>query len=225
MARKTILLIMAMLLVSAIAAYAIPDGATVAVGASETKAAMSAGNTTAQGGNITEVNLTGETQTNAWQGFFGEVSGEVVLEDASGFRFYNWSILTITGEVYTSRDSSIDWTTVDGVTDCTTDETLTGTGTDRVNNTFTRNTTLSGWSVGAVSITDACQTYTNVISAPQTTSFEEIILNATGVTSIYATKIDADTTGYDNTTHDYQVIVPDNSTTATTTYFFFTELV
>lgn len=203
-------------------AFAEPTGAEVTAGTPETWNGTAAGNVTAEGGNITPVNLSAEQQTDKWQGFYGEVTGALVLRDQSGDQMYNWSLLNLSGEVYATRSTSVDWTTVAGETDCTTDEAITKTNSDRVNLTFTNNATLSGWDVGGVAIGAACQIFTFINNASQTATFEEIILNATGVTSIYATKIDADTTGFDGATHDYQMIVPANSTTQV--YYFYVEL-
>ncbi len=212
------------MLVSAILVYGIPDGATVVKGIAQTKPATSSGSVVAQGGNITNVNLTATVQTNVWQGFFGEVTGSITLRDASFDQMYSWSLNGLTGEVFASRNSSIPWGSVAGVTKCTIDEALTGTGSDRVNRTFKQNASLSPFTIGTISVTSACETFTYVSNATQQTSFQEIIVNTTGVRSIYATKIYSNTTGFDGKRHDYQMIVPETSTSAVTTYFFFVEL-
>ena len=226
MNKKYLMLFVTIIALFAYASFAAaaPTGAACSAGSPQSWNGSAICNVTTQGGNITEVNLTVDSQTLAWQGFFGEVSGNITLRDNSGDQMYSWPGAAVTGEVYASSSNSIDWTTVTGVTLCTVDETLTGTGSDRVNNTFTRNNSVSGWSIGTVAVTDACQTYTYVNNASQTTSFEEIILSATGATSIYATKINADTTGFDGLTHDYQLIVPETTTSSTTTYYFYAEL-
>lgn len=208
---------------SSIAFATTPDGATVSVGIPQTKQANTPGNATAQGGNITQVNLTAEVTTLAWQGFYGQVAGNITLEDSSGDQLYSWAVSNISGEVLASRNSTIDFTTVAGVQTCTVDETLTGTGTDRTNSTFT-NASVS-LEIAGVSITSACRTFTYVSNASQTNRYLEAILNATGVTSIYVTLINESTTSFDGTLQDYQMIVPDNSSTsATTTYYFFVEI-
>jgi len=204
-------------------AYALPSGATVTAGTPETGAGAGAGSVAAQGGNITEVDLTASTITDSWQGFFGEVSGNITLEDASGDVFYAWDLATTSGEVLASRNSTIDFTTVAGVEVCTVDETLTGTGNDRTNLTFTNATIAPPIVVAGVSIDEACQVFTYVNNQSQSADFEEIILSATGVTSIYTTRIEADTTGYDGATHDYQLLVAETENASISTYFFFVE--
>lgn len=198
-----------------------PDGATVTPGTPETKTNATAGSVNAQGGNITPVDLAGETQTRNWQGFYGNVSGNLTLEDASGDQLFAWALAVLSGEIFASQDSSVDWTTIAGVTDCTTDETITGTSNDRVNNTYTLNNSVS-FDVANATITSACQAFTYVNSAPQSTDFEAVILNATNATNtVYATRINASATAFDGTTTDYQLIVPANQTTLT--YYFYVE--
>lgn len=208
---------------SSVAFATLPDGATVTVGTPQTKQPNTPGNATADGGNITQVNLTAEISTLAWQGFYGQVAGNITLEDNSGDTLYAWAVTNVSGEVLASRNSTINFATVAGVQTCTVDEDLTGTGTDRVNNTFTNGTV--SFEIAGVSITAACNTFTFVGNSSQTNRYQEIILNATGVTSIYVTKVNESTTSFDGTLQDYQMIVPDNaSTSATTTYFFFVEI-
>jgi len=215
-------LILIIISLSAIAYATSPDGAGVTIGTPQTKQTNTPGNVTAQGGNITQVNLSAEVTTLSWQGFYGQVAGNITLEDNSGDVLYSWAVSNVSGEVLASRNSTIDFTTVAGIETCTVDESLTGTGTDRTNNTFTNGTV--SFEIAGVSITAACNTFTFINNATQTLRYQEIILNATGVTSIYVTKVNESTTSFDGTLQDYQMIVPDNQTTATTTYFFFVEI-
>lgn len=236
--RQTVIVIaMLILLTAVIAVRAIPEGVTVAVGTPETKAAASAtgGNVTADGGNVTNVNITAITQTGAWQGFFGEVAanGSITLQDASGDVFFSWNATNLSGEIYASRDSGINFALIKPNNNCSIDNVLTGFGfSDSVNNTFTNNSNVA-ISVGNVVInaSTACAVYTYVNSAPQSTSFNEMILsddvvNATvgGNTSVYATVINSNTVGFDGATHDYQLLVPVNRTAGTNLYFFFAEI-
>lgn len=215
-------IMLAILLIPTVSAT--PTGVQLDIGTPTTKGFFASGVIGAQGGNNTNLNASSETQTEAWQGFFGEVAGNITLQDANGFSMYEWAD-AMAGTVFASRDSAVDFTSIAGQTDCTIDEDLTGTNSDRVNNTFALNTSLSGWSIAGTSITSACQTHTYVNSTAQSTNFEEIILTDDGgTTSIYATTIETDTLGFDNQTHDYQLIVPDTLNDTTTTYYLYVEL-
>ena len=211
--RLTVKLIMAIILLStmAIAVNATsPDAASILTnGTPETKPAQSSSNVTADGGNITEVNITAEVQTANWQGFYGQVSGNFTLRDALFNQLYSWEIASPTGEVLVTSTSSVDFSTFSVIEICTIDESITGTGTDRVNNTF-NNTTIS-LEIASTTFTQGCVAHTYTSNTTQSSVFPEFIGNATGATSIYVTAINS-TTGYDGQTQDYQMIVPANST-------------
>ena len=64
--------------------------------------------TDAIAGNITWLTLTGISQTRYWQGFYGNVTGWITLDDADNFTFYNWSAAEPRGYVYASLVSNGD---------------------------------------------------------------------------------------------------------------------
>ena len=206
-------------------ALAAVDGATVNAGTPVSKPFLSVGTIAATGGNATELNATAETQTAAWQGFFGEVLGNITLADASGDKLYAWLSIT-SGTVFTSRDNAIDFSSIAAQNDCTIDEALTGIGSDRANSTFTPSDNnvliVAGTTIAANS---SCTTHTYINNATQSSNFEEIILTDDGgTTAVYATRIEEDLVGFDGLTHDFQMIVPDYTNTTTSTYYFYAEL-
>jgi len=220
------------------AATAIPEGATVLVGRTQTRTSPTPQNVTADAGNVTEVNITANSQTQAWQGFFGDVNGSLVLEDASGDTFYSWNLTNVSGEIYTSRDSAISFNLINPQNNCSRDNELTEFGrSDSVNNTYRNNSNTPALAVGTITIntSTACATTTYISSAPQANFFHSVILtddcfpspcNSTigGNTSVYATPIEPERTGFDGITYDYQVLVPVNRTAGFNTYFFYAEL-
>jgi len=221
--RFILLVTLVTILALATTAYAAPSLASITTGTPERCNGSTGTNfVIAEGGNITPMNISGDAQTDAWQGFYGEITGQIILGDNSCDKMYDWSLVNLSGEVYLSVNNAVAWAAIAGQQVCTVDEGLTGTGSDRVNRTFTNNT-LAGWDVGGTPINGACQTYTYVNNASQNVSFEEIILNDGTTQYIYATKINADTAGFDGNTHDYQIIVPDNTSTQTTTYYVYVE--
>lgn len=174
---------------------------------------------------MTNISIDTETQTIAWQGFFGEVEGNLTLEDSTGNQFFNWTGFD-SGTVLASRDSNVDFSNISPQNDCTIDEGLTGTRSDRVNNTFTSSSN-TPFTIGTTTIAagTACALNSYVNSAAQALNFEEIILTDDGgTTSIYATRIDKDTTGFDSSTHDFQLLVPDNRNESISTYYVYVEL-
>ena len=67
---------------------------------------------TAIAGNITYVNLTSFSVTRTWQGYYGEVSGTIVLADASNYTIYDWNNANPDGRVYAARVNNVDWSTI-----------------------------------------------------------------------------------------------------------------
>jgi hypothetical protein len=230
-----------MVLLGMVAAVrAIPEGATAVVGTAETRSPNTPTNVTADAGNVTGVNITSNRQTGAWQGFYGEASGSLVLEDASGDTFYSWALFNISGEVYASRDNAINFANIFANNNCSVDNVLTSFGvSDSVNNTYTASTSRFV-EVGAISInaSTACGTYTYVNDTAQTAFFHNLILtddpsvNATGQpnatlggnTTVYVALIENNIAGFDSNTHDYQLLVPVNRTSGFNIYAFYAEL-
>ncbi|RMD67436.1 hypothetical protein D6817_01665 [Candidatus Pacearchaeota archaeon] len=110
-----------------------PSGASVSVVRSERAPADSAGSVPAQAGNVTELNIFGYSVTQAWQGYFGNVTGTIELADATGNVLYNWSLANPAGEVYASTNSSISWTNIQCF-NFTADGTYTGSETPGATN-------------------------------------------------------------------------------------------
>lgn len=199
------------------ASAANPDEASVTPGTPETwTGPTTPGNTTAEGGNITEVTLSAITQTTHWQGFWGQVSGAIALRDTSGDTMYNWT-MGVTGNVYISNESSITWSGITNVSS-TWCNSITGTGDDACNDTFkdgSTSFTIAGNTVPGVNIT---QTFDSTGAG----TWDEGILNASGKMLFAATVYNnADT--FQGGSADFQAIVPVNGST-TRTYFFWIEL-
>lgn len=204
-------------------ALALPNGVNTDAGTPVTKGFFAVQEIAPLGGRLSNLNATAETQTEAWQGFYGDVLGNITLDDASDSTLYNWLNAT-NGIVLTSRNSSVDFTTISAQNDCTIDESLTGTDSDRVNNTFNASSNTL-FTIGPTTIPagTACALNTYINSTAQSSSFEEIIVTD-GSNSIYTTRIEDDLTGFDGQPHDFQLIVPDARNSTTSTYFFYAEL-
>lgn len=217
--------VLAILLAMTQIAYAIPDGAVVNAGTPVTREFAAAAIVGTLSGNLTNLTLATETQTIAWQGFYGNVSGNITLEDATGDTLYSWPNAA-NGTILASRDSAVNFTTIAAQNNCSIDESLTGTNSDRVNATF-RPSNNTVFTIGTTTIAagTACATHTYVNSMAQNTAFEEIILTDDGgATSIYATRIENGVTGFNGEANDFQMIVPDFSNSTTSTYYFYAEL-
>ncbi len=198
------------------ASAADPSGADTTPGTPETSSAGTPGNTTAEGGNITQVDLSGNSQSTHWQGFWGQVSGAIALQDASGDVMYNWSIGTMSGNVYISNASSFTWSCARVDEDWC--DTITGTGDDSCSNTFkdtTKTFTVAGTGINNVNTT---QTYNYSGSG----TFDEGIINCSDE-MVFVAEIYNNKNTFNNNAADFQAIVPVNGT-VTRVYYFWIEL-
>lgn len=60
-------------------------------------------------GNITEMDVSGFSITQSWQGYFGNVTGVITLEDSGGNVMYNWSESSPEGEIFASTNDTLEW--------------------------------------------------------------------------------------------------------------------
>lgn len=186
------------------------------------------------GGRIVTLNITGSIQNAKWKGFVGYVSGSYTLDDATGSTLYDWSLSTIAGEVYaTSNSSTLDWSNVACATVAQLENQniflgLTSSD-DNITSTF-NDTTHDAFSVAGVSIgSDACgnaTTNTYVNNATQDHSYEEVVLYESSTGSlIYTTILENGTAvGFDDVIYDFQMIVPESTTSDVTAYYLYVEL-
>ena len=72
-----------------------PVGATVIPGKSSRRTDSNVTNLTAQGGNVTWLGVDSTKTSAVWQGYFGNVSGGIVLEDGGGNVMYDWNVVDI----------------------------------------------------------------------------------------------------------------------------------
>ncbi|MFC2135538.1 hypothetical protein ACFLTH_13070 [Bacteroidota bacterium] len=196
------------------------------------------GNTSAQAGNITQLQLTAVGPTKYWQGYYGEITGVIKLEDATGNVLYNWSDTEPQGQILASISSSITWADVDcmdGAGDVTvaTEEAYYNINTadsDGISETFTASNH-PDFVISGNTITGCDTAWTMVNGASQQARFPMILLeDDTNDYGVYATFIEnrdvgnsTDVAGFDGNTHDFQFMVPENGTnsnTDLTTYYF-----
>jgi hypothetical protein len=197
-------------------------------------------------GNITALVVTAIGQTKAWQGYFGNVTGTITLDDAQNFTFYNWSSAEPQGQIYATLNSTITWSGVGcfnysntTAANWATIENYYGIQTDDVdgvNETFSA-TSHPSFQVGSRTMTGCPTAYVFQSDAPQAANFVNVLLydpalNDTGW--IYTTIIENKTSGstndllcYNGVACDFQILVNDDghgTNVATTTYYFWVEL-
>lgn len=204
--------------------------------ANSTKATTAGQILNISGGYIASVNLSATIQNPRWKAFVGDVSGSFTLDDASGSTIYDWSLSTLTGRVYATRnESTIDWTDVNcsNITLLESENVLMNHTNADDNITATFNTssgaTHSSFFVGTQFIAaNSCPTLnTYVDNATQDSTFEEMALHDTYGTTIYAVILEDDSTGYNSNTYDFQMLVPENGApgfSGATAYYLYVEV-
>lgn len=210
-----------------------PDSINISL--NETKTASSVKVVNISGGYIATFNITANIQNPRWKGFVGNVIGKFVLEDQSNSKLYDWSLSTLTGRIYATRNStSPTWANVNcsNLTYLNQENVLMNNtnADDNLNRTFnyTGGATHKFFYVGSRLIpANSCPTMnTYVNNATQDNEFEEMALYD-GYNNFYATIINSTKTGFDGNGYDFQMIVPENGGAAfsgSTAYYLYVEL-
>lgn len=210
-----------------------PVSVGVIASSSREVSATSNGSVSAQGGNVTQINIDALSVTKAWQGYWGNITGNIRLDDAGNNSFYVWGNATPSGEVYATRNSTIIWASVNCTNDTqiANEETYLGQSPsdgDSVSNTFTGETH-PGFYVGnrLISASTCVSTNINVNGSQQNESFYQMLLSDNASNVIYTTIVEPDTYGYSSELSDFQLIVAENEhvgNEGVTPYYFFIEL-
>jgi len=205
----------------------------------------------AYAGNISQLTLFGRSQTKHWQGYYGEITGMITLDDAQNWTLYQWPDDDPQGEIYAAINGTVDWMSVEcfnmsegvgaganNVTYWETYHNITFDDVDGIDETFNR-TDHTTFDVGDVTVNNCPTTYTYVNDLYQTTNFEEILLQDSSGLLIFSTIIEDDTpgasadiVGFDGATHDFQLLVGEDGTSrvagvrnqAVTVYYFYVDL-
>ena len=190
-------------------------------------------NISAQAGNITELDITVLSVSRSWQGYYGNITGYIVLDDADNNSFYNWTLTTITGEIYAARNASVSFTTVNctNATQITAEETFLGHAAidgDSVTNTFNA-TNHPLIYVGTKTIANNSCPSTNAFgpSGLSPTEFYQVLLSDGAESIVYTAILENSQAGFDGNAYDFELLVGENNhdgSPATTTYYLWVEL-
>jgi hypothetical protein len=182
-------------------------------------------------GNVTELSINATSVTRTWAGFFGNITGTLILADSAGNNFYDWNVSTPSGQVYASRSDSVVWTGIGCLdeTGINTENTYLGrdgTDPDSINNTYTE-TNHPSFFVGTTNTTGCPTTQAFSDGGTQNSEFWQVLLADTGSNVVYTTIIE-DTTplGFDGRPWHFQLLVGENGQTNDdpTSYYFYVEL-
>mgnify|MGYP000698084768 CR=1 FL=1 len=183
------------------------------------------------GGYVANLNVTATVQNPHWKGFVGWIDGMFTLDDASGSSVYDWSLSSVSGEIYASRNaSSVNWTGIgcasaaeidveDGLLDHTKEDNISSTFSGLNSETYV----IAGVQIAAGDCF-AANSYINNVS--QSGNFEEIVLHDSS-NVLFAAEIENAVVGYDGVGYDFQMIVPENGNetfTGVSAYYLYVEI-
>ncbi len=198
----------------------------------------------AQAGNVSELSINTTTITQGWQGYYGNISGTIVLDDALNNSMYTWDLADPEGEVYASRNNSINWTSGNvicaNITHVESEESALdfnlgiGQDVDGINETFGE-TTHPAFNVSSTGfLADQCDftVSTYVDDAPDASrNFNETLLYSMSDSSlIYVALIvqgGADGFKSGNENYDFQMLVAEDGhqgDSTATNYYFYVEI-
>jgi len=228
------MMLIIMLAVTVRVAVSDPTGSTISNNSTENGPARTPSSHTAARGTITTMLLSAIQQDQQWKAYVGNVTGTLTLDDAGNNTIYDWTVTTVSGEVY-AANASLDFSSVGcaqaaHITAQNNFHNMTGSQADSVNRTFNA-TAHAGFVVAGVTIpqNNCSSTALWVNDTKQTQSatalFQEVLLVENTGSVVYTSLINDDKTGFDNSTYDFQLIVPESDVRATpTTYYFYVEL-
>jgi hypothetical protein len=232
--RKLISFVLVLSIILALSAFVVaaPNGVDVNAGTSTRSNATGPDNDpNAMAGNVTELTVTGTSITQAWQGYFGNVSGTIQLANSANNVMYNWSLASPQGEIFASNASSLTW---DGIqcynetTNLTEFENRFGIGigdVDGLNETFNLNNHPEFFANNKQFTPGLCKN-TRLFDSAGAGIFNEVLLTD-GPSLVFASLLLENANGFDNVPHDFEMIVLENghgTDTSTTTYYFWAEL-
>ena len=213
---------------------AAPQGATITFNETENASIKSPDSHTAKGGSFTTLVLNVTSQTSKWKAYVGNVTGKMTLDNANNYTIYDWALTTTQGEVYVSRNNSVNFSSVICANDgnISTEENflnINSSSDDSISNTFDQQIHKSFVVGGTGTIQNstcyAIATYVNDTSQPadEDADFQEILLSD-GIILVFTTILEDSQQGFDLGDYDFQLIVPDNPGATSTTYYFYAEL-
>ncbi len=183
-------------------------------------------NVTTEGGNVTNLDLSGNVSTEKWAGYWGNVTGEIVLSPSAGSPlFYSWMWDSSNGGKVcaVAAASGFDWSGLQGVSAAAVDGIWNfGAATDNATATFNETCAIDVAGI-PIATTDGSLT-------GQRVDFETCVLADQPVPAAkadlaFCVEIFQNGGLFNGFTGDYELLAPANETAgATETHYFWLEL-
>ncbi|MFA5857353.1 MAG: hypothetical protein WC867_08375 [Candidatus Pacearchaeota archaeon] len=229
-----------------------PNGASITGSRNTTFQTTGSATISAVAGNLTEINIYGVSISQSWQGYMGNVTGGFQLSDSDGNIFYNWSSVSINGEVYSSRNETINWNNIQCFN-------FTAAGTYADDSSNKGNTSLYGmnvtqletqYNIGFDDVDGVNETFhlndhplfftnsyrfdsgecpnTRILNSTGDGIFEEVLLYSPDNQDVVFTSLLHDNAiGFDGREYDFEMMVLEDghgADVSTTPYYFYVEL-
>jgi len=210
------------------------DVDTTIISSSRMNVSSGAANISSEAGNVTELVVNGTSVSRSWQGYYGNVTGNIVLTDTSKNKLYDWELVSPLGEIYASRTSAVSWYDIRcaNIGELHAEDAYLGmneaTDGESIMHTFFNTTSFRNFytSIRLINSSQNCYA-TNLYNdtGAQNNAFAEILLSDNH-NMVYAGLIDSRTYGFDNMPHDFEMIVgePGKYDNTPTAYYFFVEI-
>lgn len=215
--------------------YPLPaGGGTVQAGTPVTLGLQSPGTATAWGGNITSVNLSINSTTLHWQGFYGTLSASMAISAGSqNISLRSWNLSSLSGQVYISQASNINFSALNSTSASLSDvdaahsflsganDAATKTGADSANPSF---------SIGQYEVRASSYPLITTKDNLGAQSWQEVVLRHSSTSSasdfVYVGILNQSGTAFNGEAAHFQVIVPENSVGnwLSTTYYVYAEV-
>jgi hypothetical protein len=247
-----VVLALAMIAQLAIAAPNQPDSITVDQSDSHIKSIYGY-EIPAQAGNISALTIFDVRSTQFWQGYYGNITGRIVLDDAMNSTMFAWELTNPSGQIFAVNTSQmVIWDNITCVEfRSLANETRINLSTlsvqfnmnkspDNIENlsldafNYTFNTTMTNeFTIGHRTITadmNCPQAYTFVDEQWQNNLFSEVLMYDNDSALVFVAQLEDDQNGYQaggNDNHDFQMLVAEDGTPykeAATNYYFYVQL-
>jgi hypothetical protein len=188
------------------------------------------------GGTFTTLLINVTAQTYRWKAYAGNITGRLTLDDNMNYTIYDWSIATVSGQVYATRSATlISWQNIRCANETTVRSeefalNISSSNDDSINRTFIAHPKIHDkFYAGTKYIqNNTCPSIaTHVNNTAQNSTFQEVLLYDTSHV-VYAGLLENGAKGFDNNYYDFQIIVPESgleAQQAPTAYYFYVELV
>jgi hypothetical protein len=232
-ATRLVVILSLLLLISLAAAMAAPSGTVIQGNTTGSRAAISPATRSDSGGTVTTMVVSVTQQDINWKGYAGNITSTLTLDDANNKTIYQWSLVTLTGEIYASRSNSVTFSDLNcsNAGNVSAEDTAMGfaaTDTDSINRTF--NETTHPWFISSLNNISGCKSQATWIndSAPTAAfagrDFQEVV-TSDGSHAVFVGLLEDSVLGFDGILYNFQLILPQNKTTLTPTgYYFWVEL-